>query len=78
MTVTDTETGEILVEKKFHKPKFNEIMSDPEYSGYVDALLNKAMVKDLRPDDFDVDAESYEEIRTIALDLEDDFIDPEA
>ncbi len=78
LIVTNTETGEILIEKKFHKPKFNEIMADPEYSDYIDALLNKAMVKDLRPDDFDVDAESYEEIRTIALDLEDDLIDPEA
>ena len=26
LTVTDIETGEILIEKKFHKPKFDEIM----------------------------------------------------
>ena len=68
-TVTDTKTGEAVIEKKFHKPKFNEIMSNPEYSAYIDNLLEKAMVKKFNEDP-DVDIESYEEVRSIALEIE--------
>lgn len=67
-TVTDTVTGEVLVEKKFHKPSFNEVMNNPEYSGYIDSLLEVVMVKKMSSEDYDIDAESYEEIRSIALD----------
>ena len=70
LVVTDTSTGEILVEKKFHKPKFNEIMNNPEYKSYVDGLLEKAMIKKMNNSEFDIDAESYEEIRSIALEAE--------
>tara|TARA_Y100000592_G_scaffold96940_1_gene166442 strand:+ start:25 stop:1194 length:1170 start_codon:yes stop_codon:yes gene_type:complete len=69
LTVTDAETGEILVEKKFHKPKFGEIMRDPEYSEYIDNLLEKVMVKKMSSDEFDIDTESYEEMRSLAEDL---------
>ena len=68
--MTNTETGEILVEKKFHKPKFNEIMNNPEYKSYVDGLLERAMIKKMNNTEFDIDAESYEEIRSIALEAE--------
>jgi protein RecA len=70
LVVTDTGTGEILVEKKFHKPKFNEIMNDPEYKNYVDGLLERAMIKKMNNSELDIDAESYEEIRSIALEAE--------
>lgn len=70
LVVTDTDTGEILVEKKFHKPKFNEIMNNPDYKGYVDSLLERAMIKKMNNSEFDIDAESYEEIRSIALEAE--------
>ena len=66
MTVTDTETGEILIEKKFHKPKFNEIMEDPEYRSYIDNLLERTMVKAYNVDNFEIDADSYEEMRSLA------------
>ena len=71
-------TGEIIVEKKFHKPKFNEIMTDPEYSSYVDDLLDRVMIKKMCNDDLEIDPESYEEIRSIAIDMSDDLIEPEA
>ena len=77
-TVTDIKTGEIIVEKKFHKPKFNEIMTDPEYSSYVDDLLDRVMIKKMCNDDLEIDPESYEEIRSIAIDMSDDLIEPEA
>tara|TARA_B100000214_G_scaffold46392_2_gene29200 strand:- start:6396 stop:7571 length:1176 start_codon:yes stop_codon:yes gene_type:complete len=70
LVVTNTDTGEILVEKKFHKPKFNEIMNNPEYKSYVDGLLERAMIKKMNNTEFDIDAESYEEIRSIALEAE--------
>lgn len=77
LTITDTETGEILVEKKFHKPKFNEIMKDPEYCGYIDGLLEKAMVKKMTSEDLDIDTESYEEVRSLSMEIGDEIISPE-
>lgn len=77
LTVTDTETGEIIVEKKFHKPKFNEIMKNPEYTKYIDGLLEKAMVKKMSSEDPDIDTESYEEVRSLSMELEDEIISPE-
>ena len=76
-SVTDTETGEILIEKKFHKPKFNEIMKSPEYSHYIDSLLEVVMVKKFAGDP-DIDTESYEEMRSLSLEAGEEIIDPEA
>ena len=70
LVVTNTDTGEILVEKKFHKPKFNEIMNNPDYKSYIDGLLERAMIKKMNNSELDIDAESYEEIRSIALEAE--------
>ena len=78
LSIVDTKTGEALVEKKFHKPKFNEIMSNTEYASYIDDLLEKAMVKIMHSNDFKIDSESYEEIRSLAAELDDELIDPEA
>ena len=77
LTITNTETGEILVEKKFHKPKFNEIMKDPEYCGYIDGLLEKAMVKKMMSEDLDIDTESYEEVRSLSMEIGDEIVSPE-
>ena len=77
LTVTNTETGEVLIEKKFHKPKFNEIMTDPEYSSYIDDLLDHVMVKKMNNENPDIDVDSYEEIRSLADDAESILIDPE-
>ena len=66
MTITDTATGEILVEKKFHKPKFNEIMINPEYAPYIDDLLEVVMVKKFNKDDLEINPDSYEEMRSLA------------
>ena len=70
-TVIDVKTGEELIEKKFHKAKFNEILSDPEISNYIDDLLEKVMVKQFETKGFDVDLNSYEEARSLSLELED-------
>ena len=57
--------------KLSNKPKFNEIMQDPEYADYINNLLEKAMVKKMASDELDIDTESYEEMRSLAEDLGD-------
>ena len=70
-TVVDVKTGEELIEKKFHKAKFDEILSDPDLSGYIDDLLEKVMVKQFETEGFDVDLNSYEEARALSIELAD-------
>ena len=70
ITITDTTSGEILAEKKFHKPKFNEIMLDPEYSQHIDDLLEKAMIKQFNPKYLNIDHESLVEVEALAIELE--------
>ena len=65
--MTDTTSGEVMIEKKFHKPSFDEVMTDPEYAPYIDNLLEAVMIKKLSGHDYEIDPESYEEIRSIAL-----------
>jgi len=77
-SVVSVDTGEVVIEKKFYKAKFNEILSDPEYSRYIDDLLERVMIKSFDSDNhMDVDTSSYEEVRSIALECE-DVIDPES
>ena len=79
LVVTNVSTGEILVEKKFYKNEFDEVWNNPEYKKYIDQLLSIAMVRKLSDaEEIDVDTESYEEIRSIAMDGEEFLIDPEA
>ena len=48
--VTNIKTGEILIEKKFHKGDFKkEIMDNPETKEYFDILFNAAYI--MNPDD---------------------------
>ena len=42
LTVTDTQTGEVFVEKKFYKGDFDKIMRDPEYKPFVDKVIDAA------------------------------------
>jgi recombination protein RecA len=71
LLVSDSKTGEVLIEKKFYKADFGKVWNDPEYSKYIDDLLERAMVRKMSSlDDADIDIESYEEIRSISLDVE--------
>ena len=70
LEITNIETGEIIVEKKFRKNSFNLIMTDPEYSGFIDGLIDNALVKQMEsPDSVDIDHESYEEIKSLSEEL---------
>ncbi len=46
------------------------MINDKEYGPYIDALLEKAMVKVMSdPDSINIDPESYEEIKSLAEEL---------
>jgi protein RecA len=79
LIVRNVKTDSLVFEKKFFKSDFDEILADPEYSPYLDALLSRVMIKRVKnPDDQVVDLESYEEVRAISLELESGLADPEA
>ena len=71
--VSDSKTGEVKIEKKFYKADFNSLLENPEYSPYLEAMIEKAMTHKLQNDDTSVDTESYEEVRAIALDLQEEL-----
>lgn len=68
-----------IIEKKFYKADFNEIMTHVEYKPWVDGLLEKAMVRlAANPANVDIDPESYEEVKAVSdLMSEDGFVSPE-
>ncbi len=74
LTVFSQDTGEVLIEKKFYKADFCDIVNDPEYGPFIEAMLEDALV---RKSEQSVDLESYEEVRAAALEIEDELISPE-
>jgi hypothetical protein len=70
LIVVNTTTGEQLVEKKFYKADFNDVWRDPEFKPYIDDLLEAAMIKKIESSDLDIDVESYEEVRAVAMEME--------
>ena len=70
LIVVNTSTGEQLLEKKFYKADFNDVWRDPEFKPYVDDLLEAAMIKKLENSDLDLDIESYEEVRSVAMEMD--------
>ena len=72
LVVSTLDTGEIIVDKKFYKADFDQIIEHPEYGRYVDMLLERAMIRKNESDDPDIDPESYEEIREVANHLDED------
>ncbi len=58
--------GEEIIQKKFYKSDFDEIMSHPEYKSYIDDLLERVMIRKIATDEPDIDPESYTEIESVA------------
>jgi len=76
--VSCEKTGEVLVEKKFYKSDFEEVLKHPEYKDYLEDLIEQSFVKRIsKIDDLDIDAESYEEVRAISSELEETLSDLE-
>jgi recombination protein RecA len=44
-TVTDVDLGDVIIEKKFHKAEFGEILKTPAYTGYLESLIEAVMVR---------------------------------
>ena len=78
LSVKDAVTGNKIIEKKFYKSDFDEILNDPELGKYCDLLLERAMTKRMqKADSMDIDVESYEEVKSISMDFAEELIDPE-
>jgi len=78
LEVTNTSSGNIFIEKKFYKADFDQIISHPDYSGYIDLLLKDALIRQMRdPEAQTINPESYEEVKAIAMEIESEFFDPE-
>ena len=78
ITVVDNSTGEVLAEKKFYKAEFDSVMNNEEFKNYIDLAMESLMVKRMKNDaEMEIDAESYEEVRSIAMNMEDEIILPE-
>jgi len=71
LTVCSTKNGDIILEKKFYKADFAEIWDNPKYKPYVNLVFNAAHATLMgKVSNAEVDAESFEEIRQISIDLE--------
>tara|TARA_R110000824_G_scaffold211274_2_gene397279 strand:- start:657 stop:1850 length:1194 start_codon:yes stop_codon:yes gene_type:complete len=76
LTVSDSKTGETLVEKKFYKSDFDKVLEDPKYKTYIEDLTEMAFARSMASSAaIDIDEESYEEVRAISMDLEDSLSD---
>ena len=79
LSVKDSKTGNKIVEKKFYKSDFDEILNHPEYGSYCDLLLERAMTRKMSsPESVEIDLESYEEVKSVSMDFSEELIDPEA
>ena len=77
--IVTSKEGEIIIEKKFHKTDFDQIMNSAEYKNYVEDLIELVFVKNaLTEDDIEIDHESYTEVEALSKELEvNDWVDPE-
>jgi recombination protein RecA len=76
-SVADAKTGDVKISKKFYKSEFNDLLSNPEYSSYLDDLLELAMINETHKESQQIDVESYEEVRAVALEMQQNVVDPE-
>ena len=56
LVVNDSETGEVIITKKFHKPEFFEIMNDEAYKPFVSAIIDAAYTSKNNTDAVDEDS----------------------
>lgn len=64
------EKNETVAEKKFYKADFGDIWKDPTFKPWVDGLLAKTLIRTtIGVNDIDIDPESYEEVRAVAMEM---------
>lgn len=52
-TVVNTKTGEEVASKKFYKAEFDQLLSNKEYSQYLDDFIEHVMVKEFNADELE-------------------------
>jgi hypothetical protein len=78
LTVCQENTGEIVAEKKFYKTDFGEVWKDDKYKHYINKVFTYAHSEIMgNIQNANVDSESFEEIKQIAMNLDDEFVSPE-
>ncbi len=65
--------GEQIVEKKFYKADFDQILADAEYKQYLDMLISKALIRK-NNEEVDIDAESYSEVEALSQEMLEDIL----
>jgi len=68
LSVMDTKTGELLVEKKFTKSGMEELLNSKEYLPYIETMLDQTLIKQFNSN-LDIDTDSYEEVRSVAMEI---------
>jgi len=64
------EKNDVVAEKKFYKSDFGDLWKDPTYKPWIDGLLAKALIRTtVGVNDIDIDPESYEEVRAVAMEM---------
>ena len=64
------DSGEVLIEKKFRKTAFDEVMNNPDYKPFLDQLVEKAMVKVMTTTEgIDIDTESLSELEALQAEM---------
>jgi hypothetical protein len=70
LNVSDASTGEVLINKKFYKSEFGNIMRDVQFKTHVDNIIDAALVRTIEQDLHDhderlpIDPNGYEKIDT--------------
>lgn len=64
LVVSDSSTGEIIVEKKFYKNDFGDVMRDPAYKPFVDKVIDCALITNGQDDMEEVEPDEDEETTT--------------
>lgn len=68
ITVVDSETSEVLIEKKFYKSEFGELMKDAIYKPFIDKVIDSALSVKAgepgEPSEEEVDDTSHDEDET--------------
>lgn len=54
LSVSDVESGEVYIEKKFNKSNFDTIMKDPAYKPFIDRVIDDAYVMVTNADEHDI------------------------
>ena len=74
-TVTSISQSQVIIEKKFYKSEFNQMLESPVYGPYLQDLIEAVMVRKMgEPHVADIDEDSYEEVRAALMDIAEDSL----